>query len=321
MRHLLNDLLTINLNDTCNLNCRWCYNQGNSDKIMDFTRFVSFYKRVIKDNLSDIVLIGGEPTIHPRFIDILDVLENKKISLFTNGIRFSDTDFCRATHGHINTVTVSVKGFDPESFSCFTNEVGYSQFCQAIENLVKCGVDLHITYNCTQNMTSVMFDKMVAFIRYYKIKEILVHDVRPYITKSGHIIKNNTSIELQSTVEALESRNIHTLVRVNQPFCYYDQQFIKRHIQSKTLMSNCAVKKRQGVFIDSDFNLILCNELKSVKLGQYEVDFSNYKEMMRIYGREETEKLYRNLSNCPMKKCMQCELWELCGGSCILHWI
>ena len=93
MRHLLNDLLTINLNDTCNLNCRWCYNQGNSDKIMDFTRFVSFYKRVIKDNLSDIVLIGGEPTIHPRFIDILDVIENKKISLFTNGIRFSDTDF------------------------------------------------------------------------------------------------------------------------------------------------------------------------------------------------------------------------------------
>ena len=35
-------------------------------------------------------LIGGEPTIHPQFVEILRKLEKQEVHLFTNAIRFSE---------------------------------------------------------------------------------------------------------------------------------------------------------------------------------------------------------------------------------------
>ena len=95
MRHQLCNIVTLNLNTTCNLHCKWCYNQEKQHRLLKFELFVKFYEDIIKNNITSIALIGGEPTIHPQFVEILRKLKEQEVHLFTNAIRFSEKDFCK----------------------------------------------------------------------------------------------------------------------------------------------------------------------------------------------------------------------------------
>ena len=77
MRHQLCNIVTLNLNTTCNLHCKWCYNQEKQHKLLKFELFVKFYDDIIKNNVTTMTLIGGEPTIHPQFMEILRKLEKQ----------------------------------------------------------------------------------------------------------------------------------------------------------------------------------------------------------------------------------------------------
>ncbi len=77
----------------CNLHCSYCFanefvNKEKTDiSIKDFLQAVSF---IVRDGTYEIGLIGGEPTLHPGFQVIMDLLISnpkiKQITLFTNGL-------------------------------------------------------------------------------------------------------------------------------------------------------------------------------------------------------------------------------------------
>ena len=88
-------MANIMITKRCNLNCEYCFanefvNTGNSTDIL-----LDDYKRILEFILLDgtenrIGLIGGEPTLHHKFGDILDILLSEKraktVILYTNGI-------------------------------------------------------------------------------------------------------------------------------------------------------------------------------------------------------------------------------------------
>lgn len=149
----------------------------------------------------------------------------------------------------------------------------------------------------------------------------MLHDIRPYITESGEVIKENSVEPLQLIAQELEKAGIVPYIRLNQPFCRYNPTFLKQFLDSKRVMATCAVKKQQGIFVDPDLNIILCNELRHIIMGGYQRDFWDYKSMLDVYNKQDTVRLYNKLEGCPMKKCVKCDMWEKCGGSCILHWL
>lgn len=77
----------------CNLHCSYCFanefvNKENTDiTIRNFRKAVDFLTR---SGVTCISLIGGEPTLHPVFRIIMDMLiVNKQVSkiiLYTNGL-------------------------------------------------------------------------------------------------------------------------------------------------------------------------------------------------------------------------------------------
>lgn len=137
MRHQLCNIVTLNLNTTCNLHCKWCYNQEKQHRLLKFELFVKFYEDIIKNNITSIALIGGEPTIHPQFVEILRKLKEQEVHLFTNAIRFSEKDFCKdvCRQKNLKDITISIKGFNEKSFEKFSDEKAFAEFCSAIENL------------------------------------------------------------------------------------------------------------------------------------------------------------------------------------------
>ena len=72
----------ITLNHACNLRCKWCYARDTEykssltmSKDLAF-ELIDFFDSI---NVKHIILIGGEPTIHPYFFEILEYAKERKI--------------------------------------------------------------------------------------------------------------------------------------------------------------------------------------------------------------------------------------------------
>jgi len=85
----------IMLTDYCNQDCPYCFAQemmsrkGRDISFMKFKKAVDYLKR---SGVGRIGIIGGEPTLHPRFLQLLDYVVEKGMSvrLYTNGLTSKD---------------------------------------------------------------------------------------------------------------------------------------------------------------------------------------------------------------------------------------
>lgn len=82
----------IHVNNYCNANCYFCIadKDGVRSEISDFEKLERTIEELIDHNvISKVALTGGEPTMHPRFDEFLQMLDRKDLmwySLNTNGI-------------------------------------------------------------------------------------------------------------------------------------------------------------------------------------------------------------------------------------------
>jgi uncharacterized radical SAM superfamily Fe-S cluster-containing enzyme len=82
----------IEITDACNLACRVCYADSKGDRILSMDSFRSRIDALLtlKGSLDSVQLIGGEPTLHPQFWEMVAFLHAdlrvKKIYIATNGI-------------------------------------------------------------------------------------------------------------------------------------------------------------------------------------------------------------------------------------------
>src|SRR6056297_1416658 len=96
------NLMIIDVTNRCNLNCPICFANSNSQgRIVEYTyeevvRIMAHFAKQ-KPNVPAIAQFsGGEPTLHPRIIDIIDKAMEwfPHVMLNTNGIRMAkDLDF------------------------------------------------------------------------------------------------------------------------------------------------------------------------------------------------------------------------------------
>ena len=90
----------IEITNHCNLECPICIVQNRNNYHMTREEFAATIDGLIeKEGLLDTVnLSGGEPTVHPQFLEFLDIAkrpEISRVSISTNGLRIaSDYDFC-----------------------------------------------------------------------------------------------------------------------------------------------------------------------------------------------------------------------------------
>ncbi len=109
----------------------------------------SLIKRIEKDRkkilqANSLYLTGGEPTLHPRFLDIVQYLKDnfpeQRIKLLTNGRRFAYNDFAKkflAISDNLET-DVSFCGANNQTHDAVTQARGsFEQTLNGFENLLK----------------------------------------------------------------------------------------------------------------------------------------------------------------------------------------
>ena len=85
----------VEVTDACNLACRVCYADSKGDRVLSIEAFRRHIGDLLaqKGSLDSVQLIGGEPTIHPQFWEMLAYLHAEprisKVYIATNGIELA----------------------------------------------------------------------------------------------------------------------------------------------------------------------------------------------------------------------------------------
>jgi len=101
----------IEITNHCNLECPICIVQNKNNYMMSREAFVGIIDGLVakEGGLDTVNLSGGEPTIHPEFLEFCELAkrpEIARVSVSTNGLKIAtDIDFCKALadqHVYVN---------------------------------------------------------------------------------------------------------------------------------------------------------------------------------------------------------------------------
>ena len=131
----------------CNNHCDFCA-QGNKRsfiKMKTKDEIIKALKDGKKKNVNSVVFTGGEPTLHPNIIELIEEAKNlgyKFIQLQTNGRTLSDIEFLKKLKkAGVNEISPALHGSKPEIHDTLTHSPGsFKQTVKGIINSKKLGL-------------------------------------------------------------------------------------------------------------------------------------------------------------------------------------
>jgi MoaA/NifB/PqqE/SkfB family radical SAM enzyme len=144
--------LSIHLTDLCNSECVFCV-VGAPLHTTDTVRYqdiVAFLEASQGQGFEVVNLHGGEPTIHPRFLETLDRIRQlgyREVHVQTNGIQLADIELMRkASEKQVTKIILSLHGDTAELHEAHTyTPGGFDKVVQSIRNAKACGI--HVRTN------------------------------------------------------------------------------------------------------------------------------------------------------------------------------
>lgn len=134
--------MLIMLTNRCNMNCKYCYTEANKhldEQELSGKDWIELFEKVkipSKYPCQNISFTGGEPTIHPDFLDILNNISGKyKIEISSNGLEISD----KLIHTLKNLEGLNFFNISIDSYKPYEDEFmrGYGTYEKRFYNLQK----------------------------------------------------------------------------------------------------------------------------------------------------------------------------------------
>lgn len=165
-------LIVWNFTNACNLRCIHCYqsagptpgpNELTSEERLEVVR------QIDEMGIPIVALSGGEPTIHPDFLRVVEDSAKRGIymAVATNGIRFADEEFAkRAIEAGLRYIEVSLDSTEPREHDRFRGVKGAWELAvKGIRNVVKYS-DNGVSVGIAATITKLNKDKIEDLVRF-----------------------------------------------------------------------------------------------------------------------------------------------------------
>ena len=214
-----------NITRTCNLRCVHCYSDSNA---MQYPGELSWkeMQTVVQDladyQIPSLLLSGGEPLIHPRFFDLVDVASaaGLKLTISTNGTLITPEKAARLKAANVAYVGISLDGIGEihDQFrrkeGAFDAAVRGFRNCHAVDQ--KTGLRLTLTSHNVENIGQIL-----DFIEDQEIQRVCFY----------HLVPAGRGSELQVLESKAARGAIDTLIsRVEA----WHQQGVEREVLTVT---------------------------------------------------------------------------------------
>ena len=136
-------IIYVDLTTRCNMKCNFCYMAGRED---GHDIDVDYFEDVCKTLPQHVTFrfIGGEPTLHPRFFDIMAIARKYRHlpTVASNGKKYCDRNFVKEMKkvGGIYSTTLSGGTTNREAYKLIDGEDCLDWKVEAINNIAEIGV-------------------------------------------------------------------------------------------------------------------------------------------------------------------------------------
>lgn len=303
----------------CNLKCAYCFaddmiqEDNLTMSIEDYTKLVDF---ILKNPMDKIGIIGGEPTLHPQFLDIIKITKEKSAGrkqlpiLFTNGIElkpflsYLDNMNILLNYNHPNTMTVKQQEKLLNTLEEI-NKLGY------FNNTLFLGCNIHL--NCKN------YDYIWDVVKKYSLTKIRCSVVSPGGQYKEWIYKKHEYFSLLKPIfldfcKKAEELNCKLHFDCSYiPLCYFSDE-------EKELINKVSdIKKECNVLCSSVVDFTVNLKVTSC-FGVYEpIDFNKFSntDSLKIYLFEKYNKKLAKLNNQGICKTCQSHQEGKCQGGCL----
>lgn len=300
----------------CNLQCPYCFaNEFIEEKkqlitIEQLDKILNFLKT--SRHRGSIGLIGGEPTLHPLFKDILIKVKNFSLKeefpppvIYTNGINL--TPYI----GLLKDVHMLINLNEPE----LIGKEKWEQIQYNFSILEATGILLdHITIGINLYLNIKDFSYIFDTAKKYGFKEIRCSIVAPTcnyknINKEKYY-KSMKPIFLKFVDKALEN-NINIILDCNKiPTCYFTEEELQK---VKKICSHWRNFCNPVIDITPDFKATCC-------FGTYDlIDLNNFEDIDDVERFFLFNTIYQKTIKNGTEKCLSCKKFKdySCQGGCL----
>jgi uncharacterized radical SAM superfamily Fe-S cluster-containing enzyme len=167
-------MINIDLTNRCNLNCPFCF--ANSNKRGELVELsIEQVRKMINtacavDAVQPVCFqfTGGEPTVHPQFIEALTEAKKHKftqVQVATNGIRFAEgADLAaRASEAGLNVAYLQFDGMDDKVYEKMRGRALLDVKLKAIENLYRASIRTVLVPTIVKGVNDGQIGEIVRF--------------------------------------------------------------------------------------------------------------------------------------------------------------
>lgn len=315
-------------NYTCNYKCDWCY----ARKVLADNRYLDleYAKQLVQylysKKITTITLIGGEPTIYPNFIELIQYIKKigMKVRLATNGKRFENKNFAQQiVSTGIDGINISIKGVTEEEYLSNTHQYGLLSTIEGYKNLTELGFDPSISYVITTNNKS-KFKAFVDLLVEENINDLVIQFEKPSldINSISNVMDIRDMANFVSYIYTiLEKSNINYTIEISFPICLIESMVLDELIAKNRISTCCHVQKNTGIVFDCAGRVIPCNHFAEYPFQEKPLDLNNPNAIDNLWDSNIVKKFKNTVNRFPSEKCIECRLWNVCGGGCFTRWL
>lgn len=142
--------MLLELTDACNLRCVHCFQEHDPSHFMDLDLVHSLVNRADSLGIGEVVLTGGEPTMHPLFPEIYQYVRNSGflVNVFSNAVSIPKRAFDTLVQYPPHTLSVTLYGFDQGTFRSVTQKsIRYTHPLTTVEKFAHAGVNVVLRFH------------------------------------------------------------------------------------------------------------------------------------------------------------------------------
>lgn len=297
----------------CNQNCSFCFANELMTKdmvkemnIIDYKKLLDYLK---KNGSKKVYLMGGEPTLHSNFKDLIDisVKEGFGVELFTNANFSEETE--KYLFKNCNNISMFHVNIGAPSYLTEVKNKKINDFIKKVSE--RSVVSLETTIGSLDKTKYLEIFKKAEDILEFSSVRIGVDG--GLINRGGFSIKKNLKIGkiIMSAVDFLLAHKVRSIWISEVNACMFSERQLKVIETTKevTLNGFGCLSKRAGVDIKTDLRVIRCFGLDC--LEGYKLDDS----LKKIKTKLDKDMIENNKLNLP-NECWDCKYRGIIEGKC-----
>ncbi len=300
--------LTVYLTNACNLNCKYCMFRSGEKKVgeLQTAEVINLIDQALALGLEEVVLSGGEATLHPGFMEIVNYIANvgRKLTIGTNGMTLSAGVIENLANKAV-LLDLSLDSITKEINDELRGAGNYDQIRRVIEW-------------CKQSQLPFNINSTIMRANYHLHKELgnfaLSLGAEKYTASNIKML--GRALDYRAELELSDAEVAQVIL--------FNDLWTEKNCPHKNRAETILLEKRDrgegfdcglgsaGIIISPTGNVLPCG---TFPMDQPYCGNIRKNSLQDLWSGSKIHHL-RKMSVCWIEKCRDCELKYVCGGGC-----